>query len=97
MIAYHVTTYKKYQRYLETGCILPPVRFWRTLDTARSWARRTNRHLIISFETDESLCYPLPDHQPRGMAWWADKMIRPNTFKNVFICELGSSYASVKE
>lgn len=75
MIGYHVTTSKKYKRYQDTGGILPPVRFWRTIDTARAWAKKTKRDLILIINVDDNLAHPLPDHQPRGMAWWADQIV----------------------
>jgi hypothetical protein len=74
MTGFHVTTPAKLQRYHETGVILPPVRFWRTRETAERWAQRVGRSVILRCEIGEA--YPLPDHQPRGMAWWTPWMVR---------------------
>ena len=74
MIGYHVTTPKKLARYLGTGAILPPVRFWRYKDSAIAWGRRTGRTIILQIETDEA--YPMPDHKPSGHAWWTPQFIR---------------------
>lgn len=71
MIGYHVTTHKKLSRYETTGAILPPVRFWPNELTARRWAKRTGRTVILRIEAGKS--YPLPDHKP---ARWTDEVIR---------------------
>jgi hypothetical protein len=74
MIGYHVTTPKKLLRYESTGAILPPVRFWRFGESAARWARRTGRTVILRIEAAEA--YPLPDHHPRGHAWWTPDIVR---------------------
>lgn len=71
MIGFHVTTPKKLERYISTGGILPPVRFWPTIDTAKRWSKRTSRPLILEIKCDQS--YPLPDHKP---ARWTPEIIR---------------------
>lgn len=76
MRGYHVTTPKKLARYEATGCILEPVRFWVVWDSARAWAERTGRSVILQIEVPPGLAYPLPDHKPRGHAWWTDQIIR---------------------
>lgn len=75
MIGYHCTTQSKLRRYKRTGCILPPVRFWIFRESARAWAKRTHRNIILRLDIDGP-CYPLPDHHPRGHAWWHDGMVR---------------------
>lgn len=70
MTGYHVTTDKKLQRYRETGVILPPVRFWPNLLTAKRWAKRTGRNRILQISVN--LSYPLPDHKP---ARWTGETI----------------------
>lgn len=74
MSGYHVTTERKLQRYRETGAILPPVRFWRFRASAEAWARKTHRSVILAIEVAEA--YPMPDHQPRGHAWWTPALVR---------------------
>ena len=71
MIGYHVTTPKKLDRYNNTGAILPPVRFWPNELTAKRWAKRTGRTIIVKIECEKS--YPLPDHKP---ARWTSELIR---------------------
>ena len=74
MIGYHVTTHKKLSRYLAAGRILPPVRFWKFLDSAKAWSKKTNRLVILSIEVSTS--HPLPDHRPRGHAFWSPNIAR---------------------
>lgn len=40
MKIYHCTTPKKLERYKATGCILPPVRGWKYLNSAKQWGKR---------------------------------------------------------
>ena len=70
MNGYHVTTLQKLNRYNITGGILPPVRFWPDELTARRWAKRTGREIILKIECHIS--YPLPDHKP---ARWTNEII----------------------
>lgn len=71
MTGYHVTTPRKLARYQATGAILPPVRFWPTLETAQAWASKTHRPLILAIAVHTA--YPLPDHRP---ASWTPEMVR---------------------
>jgi len=71
MIGYHVTTKKKLARYQTNNIILPPVRFWPTLEIASKWRKKTGRDIILKIEMDIS--YPLPDHKP---ARWTPEIIR---------------------
>jgi len=71
MLSYHVTTPKKLERYRVTGAILPPVRFWPNLYTARRWAKKTGRRVILEIEVTVS--YPMPDHRP---AEWTPEHVR---------------------
>jgi hypothetical protein len=75
MIGYHVTTFRKLKRYEGTGCILPPIRFWPNLYTAKKWKEKTKRTLIIKIEANIS--YPLPDHKP---ARWTLEHIKINHY-----------------
>ncbi len=74
MIGYHVTTPKKLERYKATGVILSPVRFWIFKDSASTWMKKTGRTIILKINVDKA--YPLPDHQPRGHAYWTPEIIR---------------------
>ena len=73
-VGYHVTTPKKLSRYEETGCILEPVRFWSNVDSAKRWGRRAGRGIVLKIEVQRA--WPLPDHKPRGAAWWTDESVR---------------------
>lgn len=75
MTGYHVTTPAKMARYCSTGCILPPVRYWRTSETARRWAQKTGRRVILEIKVPAE-SYPMPDHQPPMMAWWTPMCVR---------------------
>ena len=75
MTGWHATTPRKYARYQATGCILSPVRFWLSEGTARRWMERVQgRTVLLRFEVRTA--YPLPDHRPRGMAWWTPDHVR---------------------
>jgi hypothetical protein len=71
MIGFHVTTSKKIGRYINTGAILPPVRFWPNEYTAQKWAAKTGRDIILKIEC--FISYPLPDHIP---ARWTPEVVR---------------------
>ena len=71
MMGYHVTTPKKLACYQVTGAILPPVRFWPTVETARAWVRKTGRATVLTFTCE--VAYPLPDHRP---AYWTPELVR---------------------
>jgi hypothetical protein len=73
MILFHCTSNKKFNKYIKTGCILPPVRGWKSIDSAKNWCNRTGRNIILKFECSEA--YPLPDHKPRLHAYWTNEMI----------------------
>lgn len=72
MTGYHVTTPKKLARYEATGAILPPVRYWPNEDTARRWAKRTGREVVLAIDPGPRN-YPLPDHRP---ARFTDEPVR---------------------
>jgi hypothetical protein len=70
LIGYRVTTPKKLERYTRTGAILPPVRFWPNIFTARRWMKRTGRSIALRIEVETA--YPLPDHRP---AHWSPETV----------------------
>ena len=47
MIVYHVTTLKKLNKYLTSGCILPPVRAWENIEQAERMSKTTGRKIIL--------------------------------------------------
>jgi len=47
MIVYHVCSCKKLQRYLQGGCILPPVRAWENIEQAERFSKNTGRKIIL--------------------------------------------------
>ena len=78
MRVFHVTTRKKVARYVETGAILPPVRYWKCEFWARRWARKTGRGLILCFE-EPTRSYPLPT---KGPASWSPDLVRLEEFQD---------------
>jgi hypothetical protein len=73
MILYHCTTDNKLKKYLNTGCILMPVRGWNNINSARNWCKRTGRNIILKFEC--TTAYPLPDHKPMFHSYWTPENI----------------------
>lgn len=71
MKVFHATTPRRLERMRQTGAILPPVRYWPSIDLAKRWAKRVGRTLIISFERPEP-SYLLPDHKP---ASWSPSVV----------------------
>lgn len=47
MIVYHVTSYKKLMKYIQTGFILPPVRAWINIQQAERMSISTARRIIL--------------------------------------------------
>lgn len=47
MVVYHVTSLKKFQRYLSEGKILPPVRAWENIQQAERMSKSTGRQIIL--------------------------------------------------
>lgn len=56
MIVYHVTTYKKLQKYLKSGGITPPVRAWDNIAQAERMSKSSGRKLILRLK--------FPDNAP---------------------------------
>lgn len=47
MIVYHVTSLKKLNRYIKSGCILPPIRAWENIEQAQRMSISTGRRIIL--------------------------------------------------
>ena len=47
MIVYHVCSYKKLNKYKQTGYILPPVRAWENIEQANRMSISTGRKVIL--------------------------------------------------
>ena len=47
MIVYHVTSFKKLDRYRKTGRILAPVRAWENIEQAQRMSISTGRRIIL--------------------------------------------------
>lgn len=77
---YHVTTPKKLARYVASRAILPPVRYWIYKSSAKAWAKKTGRTVILKIEVMGD-SYFLPDHQPRMHAKWTNSFVR--NFKEI--------------
>lgn len=70
---YHATTPGKLARYRESGCILPPVRWWVSERAAREWMAKTKRTILLRIVTPCD-AYPLP--HMRGLARWSPRIVR---------------------
>lgn len=47
MVVYHVTSPKKYMRYIKSGCIKAPVRAWENFQQAERFSKQTGRTIIL--------------------------------------------------
>lgn len=47
MVVYHVCSYKKLQKYITSGKILPPVRAWENIEQAERMSKSTGRRIIL--------------------------------------------------
>jgi len=54
MIVYHVTSYKKLQKYLSCGYIKRPVRAWENIEQAERMSKSTGRRIIIRLKFPEN-------------------------------------------
>ena len=77
MRGYHVTSEKKYKKYLKSGRILAPVRFFPDLIRARQWAHRVKRTVLLEIEVDEAEAEVIPDFRTayqvnRDVSTWSE-------------------------
>lgn len=54
MIVYHVCSYRKLQRYIKTGAIMPPVRAWENIEQAQRMSISTGRKIILRLRFPEN-------------------------------------------
>ena len=47
MVVFHCCSYKKLQKYMKSGCILPPVRAWENIEQAERMSKSTGRKVIL--------------------------------------------------
>jgi hypothetical protein len=71
MVVYHVTTWKKINRYMTTGAILPPVRAWKTIEAAERFSKQTGRKMILRLTFPDAEAKPYEGH--RGEAVYLDR------------------------
>lgn len=57
MIVYHVTSKKKFLKYLKSGRIIAPVRAWENIDQAERMSKSTGRKIILRLK--------FPDNAPK--------------------------------
>lgn len=57
MIAWHVTSLKKLNKYLKSGQINPPVRAWENIEQAQRMSISTGRRIILRLK--------FPDNAPK--------------------------------
>lgn len=62
MIVYHVTSKKKFLKYLSNGCILGPVRAWKNIEAAQRFSKQTGRRIILRLKFPED-ALPYPGHR----------------------------------
>jgi hypothetical protein len=65
MIVWHVTTRKKFERYLKSGAITPPVRAWPNIEDAARFSCSTARRIILRLRMDRP--ERLPGHKGRAV------------------------------
>lgn len=58
MIVYHVTSRKKFDKYLQSGKIKAPVRAWKYITSAERFSKQTGRRMILRLKfPDNALPY----------------------------------------
>lgn len=72
MRVYHVTTIKKFSKYLQHRCILPPVRAWLSLEEAERFSLQTCRSLILPLNINDFR--PLEGHKNKAII--TDSIVR---------------------
>ncbi len=77
MIAYHVTTFKKLSRYVQSGCIKGLVRVWTTIQEAERFSKQTGRKVIIRLKINKKDFKKLEGH--KGLALISDKDCKINS------------------
>ena len=53
MVVYHCCSYKKLQKYMKAGYILPPVRAWENIEQAERMSKSTGRKIILRLKFPE--------------------------------------------
>ena len=53
MVVYNVTTLRKLQRYIASGCIKAPVRAWENIEQAERMSKSTGRKIILRLKFPE--------------------------------------------
>ena len=71
VVVWHVTTWKKLNRYVQNGCILPPVRAWIDIREAERFSKQTGRTIILRLKFPEDRMKRLPGH--KGKAVYLDE------------------------
>jgi len=62
MVVYHVTSYKKFMKYMRSGVISPPVRAWIDIKEAERFSKQTGRCIIIRLKFPDKLVKRLEGH-----------------------------------
>ena len=95
MIVYHVTTKKKFLKYILNGKIKHPVRAWESIDEAERFSKSTGRRIILKLNFPAN-AERLPGH--KNKAYWlpyTDYIIEnmwynKNTKQNLYIIKLNT-------
>ena len=64
---YHVTSYKKFKKYLKSGVIKAPVRAWKSFEDAVEFSKKTGRQIILRLRFPKDLCETLEGHKGRAV------------------------------
>lgn len=67
MVVYHVTSYKKFMRYLKEGVIRPPVKAWVDIKEAERFSKQTGRCIILRLKFPDKAVKPLKGHKGKAV------------------------------
>lgn len=78
MIGYHVTTYKKLEKYMQSGYIKGLVRVWITIEEAERFSKQTGRKIILRVRINKRDFRKLEGH--KGLALISNKDLRLDSY-----------------
>lgn len=72
MVVYHVTSLKKFNRYISIGKILKPVRAWVDEIEAARFSRQTGRKIILRLKFNKNDFVQLQGHKNKAVIMYKD-------------------------
>jgi hypothetical protein len=72
VVVWHVTSIKKFFKYLQTGRIKAPVRAWLDIEEAERFSKQTGRQIILRLKFDENEMRRLPEHKGKAVYTFRD-------------------------